>query len=247
MNRHHAFVIEAGAEEGIAVAEAWAKKELGMKMSNTECWTNPDVVVLRYGLFSVEDARRVCDTAASAPFAGEYKVLIIAASRVYHEAQNALLKLFEEPPEGTFLFFIVPSLGGLLPTLRSRVQILGFVSPSSYGGLTKSPHSGIAKQFLAASRERRGAMIKKLTNGKDEEERRELRDEAIAILNGVEAIVYERRGDTFHSQGVTSPLQQGITSLLNDIVILRGHLYDRSAPVRMILEHLSLILPKGLL
>ena len=56
--RHHAFVIEAEAEEGIEVAQAWAEKELpsfaqgygghgGMK-------TNPDMVVLRYGLFSVE-------------------------------------------------------------------------------------------------------------------------------------------------------------------------------------------------
>ena len=52
--RHHAFVIEAGAEEGIEAAQAWAERELGMKMKG-----NPDVVVLRYGLLSVEDARRV--------------------------------------------------------------------------------------------------------------------------------------------------------------------------------------------
>ena len=124
MNRHHAFVIEAEAEEGIAVAQAWAEKELGMKMSNTECWTNPDMIVLRYGLFSVEDARNVCDTAAGAPFAGEYKVLIIAASRAYHEAQNALLKTLEEPSANALFFFILPSPQTLLPTLRSRLQML---------------------------------------------------------------------------------------------------------------------------
>ena len=65
---------------------------------------NPDIVVLRYGLLSVEDARRVSELAAGAPFVGEHKVVIIAASRAYHEAQNALLKLFEEPPPGTYLF-----------------------------------------------------------------------------------------------------------------------------------------------
>jgi len=27
MNRHHAFVIEEGAEEGIVVAQTWAEKE----------------------------------------------------------------------------------------------------------------------------------------------------------------------------------------------------------------------------
>ena len=82
-------------------------------------------------------------------------------------------------------------------------------------------------------------MIKKLTSGKDEEERRENREETIAIVNGIEAIAYKRRGDTLRQP-------QGVTSLLNDIATLRGYLHDRSAPVRMILEHLSLVIPKNL-
>lgn len=205
---------------------------------------NPDVIILRYGLFSVVDARRVLETAASAPFAGEHKVIVIAASRVFHEAQNALLKLFEEPPPNTYIFFVLPTLGGLLPTLRSRVQILN--ASLDLGGHTsedvgprRSYTSKAAEEFMRAGKEKRSAMIKKLTSGKGEEEKRELRDEVIAIVNGVEAIAYQHRGDTLREP-------QGITSLLNDIAILRSHLYDRSAPVRMILEHLSLIIPKNL-
>ncbi|MEK7086397.1 MAG: hypothetical protein AAB951_01255 [Patescibacteria group bacterium] len=115
---HHAFVIEAEVEEGITFAQAWVEKELGMKIAS-----NPDVVVMRYGLLTVDDARRVSELAAGKAFAGDTKAVIISASRAYHEAQNALLKVFEEPPAGTYLFLIMPSLGGLLPTLRSRVQI----------------------------------------------------------------------------------------------------------------------------
>jgi DNA polymerase III delta prime subunit len=229
VHMHHAFVIEAEAEEGIEVARAWAKENLGM-----DAKANPDFVVLRYGLFSVEEARGIYDIAASAPFAGETKIVIIAASRAYHEAQNALLKLFEEPPKGTYLFLVLPSLGGLLPTLRSRVQILK--GASEHVGMiyhTSDP----AFEFLKANKEKRSAMIKKLTSGKDEEERRENREEALAIVNGIEAIAYERRGDT---------LKQGVTSLLSDIATLRGYLHDRSAPVRMILEHLSFVIPKNL-
>lgn len=225
-NRHHAFVIEAEAEEGIGAAETWVRQELGMQIEN-----NPDVVVLRHGLFSVEDARRVYESAGQAPFTGEYKVLIIAASRAYHEAQNALLKLFEEPPPGTYLFLILPSLGGLLPTLRSRVQELGA------GGEPGRTLSKEAEQFITATREKRSAMIKKLASGSDDEGRRENREEAIAIINGIEAAAYRK-----FSGG-----DGEAAALLSDIATLRTHLYDRSAPVRMILEHLSLVMPKNLI
>ena len=224
--QHHAFVIEAGAEEGVGVAQAWVEKELGMKIKN-----NPDIVVLRYGLLSVEDARNVTEVAAGAPFVGEHKAVIIAASRAYHEAQNALLKLFEEPPSGTYLFLIMPSLGGLLPTLRSRVQVL-----ATHVGHRKSYIPEEAEEFMKASKEKRSALIKKLTSGRDEEERRENREEALAIVNGIEAVVYSREGQTFTKHA----------ELLLDIATLRGYLYDRSAPVKMILEHLSLVIPKDL-
>lgn len=191
---------------------------------------NPDVVVLRYGLFSVEDARKIAEVAAGAPFAGEHKVVIIAAARAFHEAQNALLKVFEEPPAGTFLFLILPTLGGLLPTLRSRVQVL------ETGRAAQPEIPEIAEQFLASTKDKRKTLITKLASGKDEDERREHRQEAIALINGIEAIAYRalKKGDE-------------VAELLSDIAVLRGYLHDRSAPVRMILEHLSLVIPRKLL
>ena len=226
--QHHAFVIKAEAEEGIEVAQEWVEKELGIKVQS-----NPDIIVLRYGLFSVEDARKVAELAAGAPFVGEHKVVIIAASRAYHEAQNALLKLFEEPPPRTYLFLILPSLGSLLPTLRSRVQVLN----THVGRTTSYIPEGAAEEFMKANKEKRSALIKKLTSGKDEEERRENREEAIAIVNGIEAAVYRNRGFT----------KPPVAALLRDIATLRAYLYDRSAPVKMILEHLSLVIPKNLI
>jgi len=222
---HHAFVIEAGVEEGIERAEAWAENELGIEIK-----ANPDVIVLRYGLFSVEDARRVNVVAMQAPLRGKDKVIIIAATRVYHEAQNAILKLFEEPVAHTYLFFILPTLGNMLPTLRSRVEVL---AQGAVGRSSGQKISVEAEEFLKASKDKRSAMIKKLTTGKDEEERRENRDKALAIVNGVEVALL-RQG--FEEYAAT----------LSDIATLRGYLHDRSAPVKMILEHLSLVIPKNL-
>lgn len=221
---HHAFVIEAEAEEGIEAAQAWAKKELGMILER-----NPDVSTLRYGLFSVADARKVAEVIAGAPFAGKHKVVIIAASRAYHEAQNALLKIFEEPPAGIYLFLVLPTLGSLLPTLRSRVHVL-----ASHVGHPMSYIPEEVQEFMKASKEKRSALIKKLATGRDDEERREHREEAIALVNGIEEAL-RRNG-----------LEQ-YAATLREIAIFRGHLYDRSAPVKMILEHLSLVIPSNVL
>lgn len=222
--QHHAFVVEAEVEEGIGVAEAWVEKELQIQTK-----ASPDVVILRHGLFSVEDARRVSEVAMQVPLRGESKVIIIAATRAYHEAQNALLKIFEEPPPGTHLFIILPSIGGLLPTLRSRVHTL-----SQDPGRTKLSISEDAKEFMKGTKEKRTALIKRLVTGRDDENRRENRDRAISIVDGVEVALV--------GQGV-----QKHAVVLSDIATLRGYLYDRSAPVKMILEHLSLVLPKSLL
>ncbi len=184
------------------------------------------MIEFRYGLFSVEDARKVASVASQAPIGGEEKAIIIAASRMYHEAQNALLKVFEEPPKGTHLFLVVPTPGMLLPTLRSRVQMLGGGHPMSY-------ISEAAEEFLKASKDKRTAIIKKLTTGKDEDERRENRDAAIEIVNGIEAAAYAS-GAGKHA------------ALLAELSVLRGYLHDRAAPLKMILEHLSLVLPRGL-
>ena len=85
MNRHHAFVIEAEAEEGIAAAQVWAERELGMNVQG-----NPDVVVQRYGLLPVDEARRVTELATGKAFTGDYKVVIIAAVSTSARSCNLL-------------------------------------------------------------------------------------------------------------------------------------------------------------
>jgi len=238
-SRHHAYVIEAGEEAGVAAALAHIECELPSFAKgyggHGGIRSHPDLVILQYGLLSVEGARRVGELAAQSPAAGDIKAIVIAATRLYHEAQNALLKLFEEPPAGVSLYLVVPSLGALLPTLRSRVQTLnmkGFVNPSSNEGFTKPFIPEIAEEFVKGTREKRAALAKKLSTGKDDDEKRENRDEAVALVSGIEALA---------SEDVAKHAE-----LLKEIAILRGYLHDRSAPVKQILEHLSLVVPRNL-
>ncbi len=219
--QHHAYVVAGDIEDGILRATEFVKTELKVSIPR-----NPDVIVLRYGLLSVEDARRVGEVASQKAITGDSKVIIIAASRMYHEAQNALLKVFEEPPEGTYLFLIIPTVGSLLPTLRSRVAILR-------GDTNNKKVPTLVKDFLAMNKEKRSAYIQKLATGKDEDDRRANRDTALLLLDGIEDLAY--------ADGVEKHWK-----LLSDIGLLRSYLHDRSAPVRMILEHVSLTLPKNL-
>lgn len=57
----------------------------------------------------------------------KYKIYIIdKAGKMTLEAQNALLKTLEEPPEYAIIILVTNNKEGLLPTIRSRCEIVKF-------------------------------------------------------------------------------------------------------------------------
>jgi DNA polymerase III subunit delta' len=104
-------------------------------MHKVAALSHGDVVLLRrewnekskrhYTEIRVDDVRQASHLFRSASAAGGYRICIVdAADDLNNSAANALLKLVEEPPPRS-LFLIVshrPAL--LLPTLRSRSQML---------------------------------------------------------------------------------------------------------------------------
>ena len=57
-------------------------------------------------------------------------VIIEDGHKLTVEAQNALLKVLEEPPAGTILLITVSHPQSLLPTIRSRLQIVNVQAPA---------------------------------------------------------------------------------------------------------------------
>lgn len=55
--------------------------------------------------------------------------VIVQAEKLTEEAQNALLKTLEEPPENTEIILIAPDTHLLLPTVLSRCQIITISTP----------------------------------------------------------------------------------------------------------------------
>lgn len=75
----------------------------------------------------VDQIRALQARLATRPGMAERRAIIIdAADDMERSAANALLKSLEEPPFGTFFFLVSHSSARLLPTIRSRCQILRF-------------------------------------------------------------------------------------------------------------------------
>lgn len=74
---------------------------------------------------TVDEIRRVGRFLSMTSHDGGYRVVIVdAADDMNRNASNALLKSLEEPPPRTLFILVVHSIGQMLPTIRSRCQLL---------------------------------------------------------------------------------------------------------------------------
>jgi DNA polymerase-3 subunit delta' len=79
------------------------------------------------GVIGIDVAREVRVFLSEKPFIGARRVAIIdRAEALTTEAQNALLKTAEEPPDSALLILVMPDPELLWPTLRSRFQKIYF-------------------------------------------------------------------------------------------------------------------------
>lgn len=74
----------------------------------------------------IDQAREVIEFLSLQSLTENRVVIIDQAQSMNAQASNALLKILEEPPVGTFFFLIAPSNAGILPTIRSRSRVVQF-------------------------------------------------------------------------------------------------------------------------
>src|SRR3989344_749278 len=122
---HHANLL-VGSPEG---AESFLRslcETVGIELAN-----NPDFFVFKTETFGIDEAREVkllsarrAVTPRQESGQASRKIFLIAPARLTLEAQNALLKTFEDPLPDTFFFLVVREEGLVIPTLRSRMQTI---------------------------------------------------------------------------------------------------------------------------
>lgn len=101
---------------------------------------------------AVEDVRKVTPfLRLTASHEGGWRVVIVDdADTMTRSAQNAILKILEEPPERTLLILIAHRPGALLPTIHSRSRIIPFLplSREQFGTLIQKEAPSLTAQEI---------------------------------------------------------------------------------------------------
>lgn len=114
------LLCEEGGEEPCNTCHSCRQAETG---------NHPDIIRVTHekpNSISVDDIReQVNNTIMIKPYQGPYKVYIIDhADLMTPQAQNALLKTIEEPPQYAVLMLLTENAEALLPTINSRCVML---------------------------------------------------------------------------------------------------------------------------
>ncbi len=212
---HHAYLFFGSLSHMPALAET-ARGLFGFEKSN-----DPDVHIEQFEKFGIDEARELQSTAALKNVSGK-ALFVVGASSITSEAQQALLKLFEEPQAGSFFVLLAPH-GSVIPTLRSR--LMAFPAEVKGGASVTD-----AKTFLLSPQKARSDMITKMLKD-DEAVRERVRD----FLRGLEEELHKglkkTKGDKAFLEG------------LQDIAKVRSYVGDRAPALKMLLEHLAVALP----
>jgi DNA polymerase III delta prime subunit len=191
--------------------------EILEKQLNFNMRANPDFLLVENQVFGIDEARDFEKWVIGKPLVGEVKVSLIIAESITREAQNALLKVLEEPSSGTYIFLNFPSLGGLLPTFLSRVRVLNMPKIDFEIDVA-------SKKFLSSQIKDKFAIIRSLSKKNPSADgKNEMRE----LIKNLEGIAYK---NNFKSQD------------LKNILIAKIFAGTRGSSPKMLLEWLACVL-----
>jgi len=238
---HHAFLIE-GTFEGVnSGLKNFLSEEFEIKDSVQDFFEQ------EWEVFGIDESRELKDRQSRrSSLEGVKKVFLLGANSFTGEAQNAMLKMFEEPSADTIFFVVTPSADFFLPTLRSRMIFL------SLSGSGKETDESV--EFLAMSIDKRLTFIdaitkrkKKKAEGEENAEDSEDDDEdddlpkydiarAKRLIEGIIRNYHERGREKGNTTEELRALELAVK--------YREYANGRSPSLKMMLQHLALVAPR---
>ncbi|KKR53869.1 MAG: polymerase III subunit delta'''' protein [Parcubacteria group bacterium GW2011_GWA1_40_21] len=226
---HHAYCLEGKREDILNELREFLENILKFKIKG-----NPDFYYGAFDTLGIDEGRSINEMQSRKAVSAPRRIFAIAANFITRETQNSLLKMFEEPAGGAVFFLIISSASILLPTLRSRMMVVNLNQGAGFGGDEKSEKSENifdAKKFIESVAGERLAMVKKITDKIADEEIS--RSVAVDFLNDVEKEILNKSG--------SSEEKKKNLFIFEEIDKCRNYAGDRSPSVKMLLEHIALI------
>lgn len=190
---------------------------------------SPDVLCQTYESFTMDDSLEIKDWHSRMGIGSGKKVCIIATNFINREAEQTLLKIIEEPAVNTHFFIIVPDSSVLLPTIISRTHTV------KVGQLEDLKIKKDVIDFIKSSPKDRVDMVAFIIKeNKDEDSSGKLRHYATAFINEIEDFFYKRFKENINDENNKF--------ILNELQKSRGYLSTPGASVKMVLEHLALMI-----
>jgi len=212
-NLHHAYALEGDRKTAISNLYNFFENDLKI-----ETKANLDFYFNEFESFGIDNGRDLQMQASRKAMRGNMQIFVIAFSSITSEAQNALLKLFEEPAKGVHFFIITSSSEMFLPTLKSRFEIIKLKS-------ILDDDRALANDFIKASKNNRIKLLQDIIENKDKEQ-------SLEFLNNLETILYKNIKDC--------PLCLKDVEVFGAIQKSRDYIRGRSPSVKMILENMAL-------
>jgi hypothetical protein len=212
---HHAYFIQSFTDS-VEKLKLYLSEKFDISHAQ-----NPDFYHERFEVLGIDESRKLKESHLSKSFAaGGKRIFIIEASGITHEAQNSLLKMFEEPNADSHFFLIMPSAEVLLPTLRSRLLI---IKNEEESGGTKAIMD--AEKFMKLSKKDKVAFVDEIA--KDISDEKANKSDAQEFLAALEFVVYKKEG-----------LKN--TKGLKAILKARDYMNDRSPSIKQLLEYVAM-------
>ena len=223
---HHATIITGNRSVNLESVKSFLVGQ------NISVQANADLSTFNDEQLTIDTAREIVASVSSKKVSNA-RFCILSFDRMTTEAQNTLLKTFEEPQEGTYFFILVPNIDTLLPTIRSRCQII--IGESSSGESRLS-----AQEFLKQKTSERFAYIESWTKSKKDEDNVS-KSEVIHFMDELEKVLWERLKTS--SSLATPKAIEGIEELFADLRKMREYANIRGASHRVLLDYLAVVTP----
>ncbi len=198
----HTYICESSDSDIVRNITAALKK----------AYPEAELYAREFDLFGVDDSRELFERASVKSANGQCFVYKI--HKITSEAQNALLKLLEEPAPHTHFFFCFPYIGSLMPTVLSRARV---IKADGTGGDATESVLNLSKKEL----------IEKIGELADEKDINGAND----LLKNIEREAYAKALHKTH------------TDLFIHIANVRRALQGSGTSIKMLLESVVLLLP----